>query len=53
MNPITTASCSICGTEHDPDETPELDSTHLCHDCVTAIVTLRRVRHTAMPTKEP
>jgi hypothetical protein len=45
--------CSICGAEHDPDTTPELDSTHLCSDCVTALVTLKRASNTALPAREP
>ena len=33
MSPSNDAVCAVCGAEHDPDESPEVDSTHLCPTC--------------------
>lgn len=33
MSPSNDAACAVCGAEHDPEESPEVDSTHLCPTC--------------------
>jgi hypothetical protein len=47
------ATCSVCGREHDTDEVPELDSTHLCADCASAMRAARSPeRNAAMKSRE-
>ena len=45
-------TCSICGAEHDPEKTPELDSTHLCPDCAARQRTLQHANRDA-PSPAP
>ncbi|MBI1948575.1 MAG: hypothetical protein HYS27_23005 [Deltaproteobacteria bacterium] len=46
MNTITTADvpCSICGADHDPNDSPDIDSTHLCAACASAQRALHQPR---------
>ena len=47
-NGTTTATCSICDSEYDVNETPEVDSTHLCPDCAPSLLRpMARLRFTA------
>ncbi|MCC7073578.1 MAG: hypothetical protein IT383_19875 [Deltaproteobacteria bacterium] len=44
MSPVPDAVCAICGAEHDPEESPEVDSTHLCPTCAANERALRDPR---------
>ena len=43
--------CCVCGVEHDPNETPELDSTHLCPQCVAAVRALNECAFEPAPLR--
>lgn len=44
MSPVPDAVCAVCGAEHDPEESPEVDSTHLCPTCAANERALRDPR---------
>lgn len=44
MNPTNEVPCAICGADHDPETTPEIDSTHLCPTCADAERAYRDLR---------